>query len=152
MHLGANAMTHKFPHHRKSVLFHPALHRVAHIAEPVARAHFLNGAVQRFAGHFQQLPRFRPNLSDRHGDRRIREISVHFHPEIDRDDVAFAQLALGRRNAVNDLAVHRSAQRARIPAVPFERRLAGLSGDFFLGKLLEVHRRQSRPHRIAQRR
>src|SRR5467141_2290879 len=109
MHLGADAMADKFPHHRKSVLFHPALHRVTYIAEPVARAHFFNRAVQRFASYIQQLLRFRPNLSDRHGDRRIREIPIHFHPEIYRDDVAFAQLALGRWNPVNDLAVHRSA-------------------------------------------
>src|SRR6266478_8533318 len=109
MHLGADAVPDKFPHHRKSVLFNPALHRVAYIAEPVSRTHLFNRAIQRFAGHIQQLLRFRPNLSDRHRHRRIREIPIHFHPEIDRDDIAFAQLALWRRDPVNDLAVHRSA-------------------------------------------
>src|SRR5712671_3474034 len=152
MHLGADAMPDKFPHHRKSVLFHPALHRIAYIAEPVACAHLFNRAIQRFAGHVQQLLRLWPNLSDRHRHRRIREIPVHFHPEIYRDDVAFAQLAFRRWNPVNNFAVHRSAQRARIPTVPFECRLARLSGNFLLGQSLEVHRRQPRAHRIAQRR
>src|SRR5260370_10360843 len=44
----------------------------------------------------------------------------------------------------NNLAVHRSAQRARITTISLERRLARSPGDFFLGQLLEVHRRDSR--------
>src|SRR5260221_6969455 len=53
VHLGADAVTHKFPHHRKTILLDPALHRVAYIAEPVPRPHLFNSAVQRFPGHFQ---------------------------------------------------------------------------------------------------
>src|SRR6267378_6226663 len=44
MHLCADAMPDKYPDHRKSVLFHPALHRVAYIAEPVACAHLFDRA------------------------------------------------------------------------------------------------------------
>src|SRR5262249_6659942 len=74
------------------------------------------------------------------------EVAVHFHPEVDRDDVALAKFPLGRRNSVNDLAVHRSAERAGVTAITLERRLPGLTGDFLLGKLLEVHRRDTRPN------
>src|ERR1051326_7784870 len=77
-------------------------------------------------------------------------VTVHFHPEVDGDDVAFLQLSLRRRNPVNDLAVHRRAKHAWIAAIPLERRVSGFAGDFFLGKFLEVHRRHSRPHAGSQ--
>src|SRR5580704_14608345 len=146
MHLGPDAVPHELPHYRIPVLLDPALHRVAYVAEPVARTHLVDGAVKRLPGDLQQLRRFRGDLPHRDSYRRIREVAVHFHPEIDRDDVAFAKFPLGRRDAVNDLAVHRSAERARISAVALERRFAWLAGDFFLGELLEVHRRQARPN------
>src|SRR5260370_1415264 len=75
-----------------------------------------------------------------------------YDPQTGWNEATSAQSALGRRDPVNELAVHRSAQRGRIPAVALDRRLARLSGDFFLGQLFEVHRRNSRPHRSAQRR
>src|SRR5882672_424647 len=55
VHLGADAVPDELPHHRISVLLDPALHRVADIAKAVARAHLVNRAVERFAGHVQQL-------------------------------------------------------------------------------------------------
>src|SRR5438270_13003752 len=98
MHPGADAVPDKLPHHRETVLLDPALHGMADVAEAVASAHLVNRAVVRLAGHIQHLLSLRPHLpqSDRH--RGVRIITVHFHPEIDRDDIAFAQLALGRRN------------------------------------------------------
>src|SRR6516225_6869205 len=51
MHPGSDAVSHKLPHHRVPVLLHPTLHRVPDIAEPVARPHLVDRAVQRFAGH-----------------------------------------------------------------------------------------------------
>src|SRR5229473_3313056 len=45
---------------------------------------------------------------------------------------------------MNDLVVHRRAQDAGITAISLERRLARPAGNFFLGQLLEVHRREAR--------
>src|SRR6267378_3407051 len=151
VHPRADAVPDELPHHRKTVLLHPTLHRVADIPEPVARPHLVDRAIQRFAGYIDQLLHFRPNLPHRNSHRRIPVVAVHFHPEINRDDIALAQLPLRRRNPVNDLAVHRRAQHAGITAVTLERRLAWPPGDFFLGKLLEVHRRDSRLYRASQR-
>src|SRR5229473_1354217 len=151
VHLRSDPVPHELTHHRKTVLLHPTLHRVADIPEPVARAHLVNRAVERFPGHIQHLPQRRLNLPHRDRDRRIRVVAVHFHPEINRDDIAFAQLPLRRRDPVNDLAVHRRAQHAGIAAISLERRLARPPSDFFLGKLLEVHRRDSRLYRASQR-
>src|SRR5271163_353669 len=83
VHFGADAVSHEFSHHRVTVLLGPALHRVAHIAEAVARAHLIDGAVERLASHVQQLLQLRRNLPHRHGHRRIRKVAIHFHPEID---------------------------------------------------------------------
>src|SRR6266568_2842259 len=94
VHLRSDAVPDKLPHHGKPVLLDPALHRVADITEAVARAHLVDRTVQRFAGHLQQLLDFRPNPPDWNRDRRIRVVAVHFHPEIDGDDVAFSQLPL----------------------------------------------------------
>src|SRR5438046_3098166 len=41
MHSGADAMPNEFPHHRKTVLLDPALHRVADVAEAVTGAHLI---------------------------------------------------------------------------------------------------------------
>src|ERR1700719_1688669 len=51
MHLGADAVPDKLAHYRKTMLLDQTLHRVAHIAEPVARAHLIDGAVERVAGY-----------------------------------------------------------------------------------------------------
>src|SRR6267142_3107919 len=106
VHLRADAVPDELPYHRKSVLLDPTLHRVPHVAEAVARAHLVNRAVERFASHVQQLLHLWTDAPHGDGHCRIRVIPVHFHPEVDRDDIAFAQLALGRRNPVNNLAVH----------------------------------------------
>src|SRR5579863_2392976 len=151
MHLGADAVPDKLTNYRVPVLLDPSLHRVTDIAQPIARAHFVDRAIQRLSSHFQQLFGFRSDLSNRHSHRRISEVSVHFHPEVDRDDVALAKFPLGRRNPVNDLAVHRSAERAGITAISLERRPSGLATDLLLSKLLEVHRRQTRPNNPAER-
>src|SRR5271163_2191706 len=43
VHFGADAVPHKFPHHRVTVLLGPTLYRVADIAEPISRAHLVDG-------------------------------------------------------------------------------------------------------------
>src|SRR5262249_37470352 len=150
VHPGANAVPDEFAHHRKTVLLDQTLHRVANVAQAVAGAHLVDRAIERVAGYVQQLLQLRPDLADWNRHRRIREISVHFHAEVDRDDVAFLQLPLRRRNSVHDLAVHRRAEHARITAIAFEGRVPRFTGDVFLGDLLEVHRRHTRTHAGTQ--
>src|SRR6266436_10203453 len=65
VHLRSNPVPDELTHHRETVLLDPALHRIADIAEPVARAHLVDRAIQRFPGHIQQLPHFRLNLPHR---------------------------------------------------------------------------------------
>src|SRR5205823_8358380 len=51
VHLRADAVPDKLPHHRETVLFDPTLYRVTDIAKTITGAHLINRAVQRFAGH-----------------------------------------------------------------------------------------------------
>src|SRR6516164_9766340 len=146
VHLRADAVPHKLPHHRVTVLLDPALHRVTNVAKTIARAHFVDRAVQRLAGDIQELPQLRADLPDRHGDSRIGVIAVDLHAEVDRNYVAFAQLPLRRGNPVHDLAIHRRAQHTGIPAITLKRRLPGFPGDEPLGNLLKVHRREPGLH------
>src|SRR5258708_6064057 len=94
MQLGTDAVPDKLAHYRKTVLLDQTLHRMAHITEAVACAHLFDGAVERVASYIQQLLQFRFYVADRNRYRRIREVPVHFHAEVDGDDVAFSQLAL----------------------------------------------------------
>src|SRR5215467_518246 len=109
VHPGTDAVPDKLPHHRKTILLDPSLHRMADIAQPVARAHFFNRAIQRVPGHFEQLLHLGTNFPERNSHRRVCVVAVDFHPEINRDDVALAQFPFRRRNPVHDLAVHRRA-------------------------------------------
>src|SRR5690242_15906274 len=65
VHPSTDAVPDKLPHHRKTVLFDPALHRVANVPQAVAGAHLVDGAVQRFAGHLEQFLHLGPNLAHR---------------------------------------------------------------------------------------
>ncbi len=58
----------------------------------------------------QQFLRLLADLADRHRERRIAVIPVQLHARIDRNDVALLQHPFRVRHAMNDLAVHRSAQ------------------------------------------
>src|SRR5262252_5932990 len=65
VHLGANAMPNEFAHYRKPVFLDQALYRMANVAEAVACAHLIDGAVERIASYVQQLLQFRSDLADR---------------------------------------------------------------------------------------
>src|SRR5215472_4473239 len=144
VHLRSDTVAYKLPHHRETVLLDPTLHRVTDVAQAVARAHLFDRAIQRLAGHIQELLQLRADFPDGHGDGRVGVIAVDLHAEVDRNHVALAQFALGRAKSVHDLAIHRSAQNAGIPAIPLERGLSRPAGDELLSNLFEVHRRDSR--------
>src|SRR5689334_9949705 len=151
VHFGADAVPDEFADDRKTILFDQTLDRVADIAEAIARPHLLDGAVERIAGNVEELLQLRVDAAHGHGDSRIRIVAVDFHAEVDGYDVAFAQLALGRRNAVNDLAVHGGTEHARVPPIALERCVTRLAADFLLGGFFEIHGRDARADHFAQR-
>ena len=93
--------------------------------------------VQRLLGHAQQVGRTLGDPPDGHRHRRVAEETVEQHPQVDRDDVPFAQLAT-RRDAVNHLFVDRRANRGGVPMVPLERRFAAVVPQAALRMGIEV--------------
>src|SRR5579863_6828556 len=100
VHPGSDAVPDELANNRKAVLFDPLLHSGRYITEPIPRPDILNGALERFARHSQELLPLRRNLAHRNRERRIAEVTVQLDAEIHRENVAFLQLAAGRRDAV----------------------------------------------------
>src|ERR1700723_4550136 len=55
VHLRADSVAHKLPHHRIPVLFHPLLHRGRYIYQAIPRPDLRDALLQRFPRHAQQL-------------------------------------------------------------------------------------------------
>ena len=82
-----------------------------------------DGLVQALAGDVEELLDPRRHRAHRQGDRAVRVIPPHDTAEVQPDDVAFPELALGRGDPVDHLLVDRGAHRRRKTPVAPERRL-----------------------------
>src|SRR5271154_7167465 len=121
VHLGSDSVAHKLAHHRISVLFHPLLHRGRYISQAISRPDLRDALLQRFPRHAQQLLALRRHLPNWHRQRRVAKIPAQLHSEIHRKNVALAQFPRCRWNPVHHFLIDRSAHRARITAIAFER-------------------------------
>jgi hypothetical protein len=130
---------------------------VRDVAEPVPGAALLDALEQRLARGGEQALRDGRDVPDRDRDRRVRDPAVENHADVDREDVAAAQL-VGARDPVDDHRVRRRADRAGEAAVSEEGGLAALRADEALGGLVELegghagahlppeHRQRARQH------
>ena len=119
------------------------LHRVTDIGHARAGPHRLDRLPERLFGDPQQLGGLRRNFSDADRNRRIAEEPVELGAQVDRNNVAVAQPARGRRNAVHDLLVDRCANRCRVPLVALERRHCACRPNLALGQRIEIGRRHA---------
>src|ERR1039458_7976720 len=71
-------------------------------------------------------------------------VAIEHYAAINRNDVAFLQRPLFRRDAVHNLFVHRRAQYTGIIVVSLERRLGSEFRDLLLGRTLQIHRGNAR--------
>src|SRR6202042_2930705 len=78
VHLGSDAVTNKFTHHRKTILLDPLLHRSRYVSKTIACANLVNSLLQRFTGYSKQFLPLGSHFSDRHRQGRIREVTVKF--------------------------------------------------------------------------
>ncbi len=85
-------------------------------------------------------------LAHRHRDRRVAVKAIDNRAAVDRDDVAFLQNPLLRRNAVHHFTVDRGAEHARIPVIALECRLGAQFVDLGLGRILKIQGRRARLH------
>src|SRR5580704_2928566 len=149
MHLGANSVAYKLAHHRISVLFHPLLHCGGYIPQAIARPDLRDALLQRFPRHAQQFLALGRHSAHGHRQRRVAKIPAQLYSEIHRKNVALAQFPRRRWNPVHHFLVDRSAHRARIPTVAFERRPRAVLLRVPLGELVQLFRRDARPDHRA---
>src|SRR4029077_10655743 len=150
VHFGANSMADELTHHREAMLFDPLLHGRGDITQAIPRPNLLNGLIQGFASHAQQIANLGPNLTDGQRDRGIPVIAVQLDSEIERNNIPFLQAPGARRYAVNYLLVDRGAQHTRITAIALERRTSAMFLSALSGDLLQVECAHARLHGLAQ--
>src|SRR5580704_5181292 len=100
VHLGSDAVTNKFTHHRKTILLDPLLHRSRYVSKTIACANLVNPLLQRFARHPKQFLPLRGHFPDRHRQRRIRKVTVELDTEIKSKNASSFHFPQGRRNPV----------------------------------------------------
>ncbi len=124
----ADAVPHERPHHPEAVALAVRLHRVGDVAQAVAGPALHDRLVEALARHVEQLLDPRRHRAHRQRDRAVRIVALDDAAQIEPDDVALAQLALGRRDAVHHFLVDRDADGGRVAAVALEGR-ARPAGD-----------------------
>jgi MOSC domain-containing protein YiiM len=87
--------------------------------------------------------------ADGNGHGAIADVPVQGRTDVDRKQVPFAQDAVAG-NPVNDLVVHRGADRRREAVVAFKRRNSPALADALLRHAIEVAGRDSGPRGFHQ--
>src|SRR5271170_1091809 len=149
VHLRADSVAHEFAHHRIPVLFYPLLHRCRYVAQAIPCPDLRDALFQRFPRHAQQLLALRRHLPNWHRQRRVAKIPAQLHSEIHRKNVALAQFPRCRWNPVHHFLIDRSAHRARITAIAFERGSRPVLLRVTFGELIQLFRRDARPDHRA---
>ena len=150
MHLGTDTVADKFAHHGKAVFFDPLLHGRGDIAQAVSRPNLLNGLIQRFASHAQQIAELRPNFPDGKRQRRISIITIQLDSEIERNNVPFSQAPRARRYAVDDLLIDGGAQHTRVTAITLEGRPSAMLLSALSSNSFQIESAYARLHGLAQ--
>src|SRR5438094_463417 len=138
------------PHDREAVPLHVHLDGVRDVGETPARPALLDGLIEALTGDVEQLLHLRRHVADGEGERAVRVVPVHDTPEVQADDIALLDAAVGRGNPVHDLLVDRDADGGREAAVALEGRLGAARRDEALHVLVDLERRQARLHEAAQ--
>jgi hypothetical protein len=129
--------------HGEAVLLDVGLHGVRHVAQPVADHALVDRLEQRLLGDLQQLLGDRGDLADAERPGAVGDPAVLHDADVDRQDVALAQLELAG-DPVHDHVVRRRADRAGEAAVALERGRRALRADELLGGGVELARRDAR--------
>src|SRR6267142_4780748 len=146
----ADSVADERPHDREAVPLHVRLDRVRDVGEAPARPALLDGLIEALAGDVEQLLHLRGHVADGEGERAVRVVPVHDTPEVQADDIAVLDAAVGRGNPVHDLLVDRDADGGREAAVALEGRPGAARRDEALHVLVDLERRQTRLHEAAQ--
>src|SRR5688572_908110 len=97
------------------------LYGVGNIGEPIADDRLLDSLVEGFLRHAHELGRLGMNGSDRKGHRGIPVEPFHDGSKVQADNVPLAECTF-RRDAMDNLIIHRGTEGIRIVSIAFEGR------------------------------
>src|SRR5689334_13205816 len=86
--------------------FSRALNCASDVADTVTHASLFNSSIECIAGNSHQPPRLFRDASNRDRASSIAEVTLVTDPEVEADNIALLQAALGRRYAMYNLIVN----------------------------------------------
>src|SRR5262249_4176711 len=139
-----DAVAHEGAHHPEAVALTMHLHGVRDVADAVAHPALDDGLVETLPRHVDELLYPRGHRAHRQGHRAVAVVALDHAAEIEPDDVALLQPALGRRDTVHHLLVDGGAHGGGIAAIPLEGRGRALRHDEGLDLRVDVLGRDAR--------
>src|SRR5215813_3873314 len=125
----ADAVAHEGAHHPEAVTLAMHLHGVRDVADAVAHPALDDGLVEALPRHVDELLHPGRHRAHGKGHRAVTVVALDYAAEVEPDDVALLQPALGRRNAVHHLLVDGGAHGGGIAPIPLEGRGGALGHD-----------------------
>ena len=120
VHRSAYAMSHIFTHDRKAARLCIVLDRPRNIFQIFARPRLFDRRHQRAFRCFEQTLGDIGYVPDRKRPSSVADKAVIDRADVNRDNIALVQHALGVRNPVYDFAIDGGTQRAGKSVIPFE--------------------------------
>src|SRR5215470_15299424 len=148
----ADAVPYEGAHHPEAMALAVHLHGVRDVADAIAHAALHDGLVEALPRHVDELLHPGRHRAHGEGDRAVAVVALDHATEVEPDDVALLQAALGRRDAVHHLLVDGGAHGGRIAAIPLEGRGGALGHDERLDLGVDVLGRDARLHQPHEER
>src|SRR5499433_959474 len=148
----ADAVPYEGAHHPEAMALAVHLHGVRDVADAIAHAALHDGLVEALPRHVDELLHPGRHRTHGEGDRAVAVVTLDHATEVEPDDVALLQPALGRRDAVHHLLVDGGAHGGRIAAIPLEGRGGALGHDEGLDLAVDVLGRDARLHQPHEER
>src|SRR5215510_10483843 len=142
----ADAVTHERAHHPEAMALAVHLHGMRDVADAITHAALHDGLVEALPRYVDELLHPGRHRTHGEGNRAVAVVTLDHATEVEPDDVALLQPALGRRDAVHHLLVDGGAHSGRIAAIPLEGRGRPLGHDERLDLGVDVLGRDARLH------
>src|SRR5260370_7961293 len=109
MQRAPNAMSDQFAYHRKAMRLRVGLDSRADITQPFVRARLIDAQFHTFVCYIHQELGLLAQLADRISNAGIAHPALVQYPDIDPNDIAFAQLLLAVGDTMANHVIHRGA-------------------------------------------
>src|SRR5439155_26510728 len=124
--------------------------RVHNIGDPIAHYRLLDPLIETFLRHAQALRRLGVNSSHSKGQSGLTVEPFHDRSKVQADDVPLPECTF-RRDAMDDLLIHRGTEGIRIVSIAFEGGNPSPRSDEIFGQPIQLPRRDTWPDLLFQR-